>query len=197
MAESQWISRVNFYFLCFNPHHTGEWLKVVEFLIDLKGHDVSILIILANGWKFPEETELSYKWAVSILIILANGWKLHSLLTIAKMSVFQSSSYWRMAERTKVLGRRKLDPSFNPHHTGEWLKESKKYCRLSWNAVSILIILANGWKFASLLRLNCSKLFQSSSYWRMAESLVRGSFNVIVVKFQSSSYWRMAERLIW
>ena len=92
-----------------------------------------------------------------------------------RILMFQSSSYWRMAE--KVVFR--IDDGctavwrFNPHHTGEWLKsptsEDGTY-------------MPTG--------------FQSSSYWRMAEKPLH--FNGVSGRrqFQSSSYWRMAEKYV-
>ncbi len=41
-------------------------------------------------------------------------------------AVFQSSSYWRMAERSLIYSVKLFrTDGFNPHHTGEWMKDSK------------------------------------------------------------------------
>ena len=84
----------------FNPHHTGEWLgSSLAFVPSAKKALVSILIILANGWKVRGgEAVLVWGLAVSILIILANGWKVDKNAYYESLTpAFQSSSYWRMA----------------------------------------------------------------------------------------------------
>ncbi len=136
---------------------------------------VSILIILANGWKDQRKRgRFAAGVHVSILIILANGWKAGMLVTAKALGTkFQSSSYWRMAEKLRGKSPRTLTTAcFNPHHTGEWLKsrESSYPERISGE-------------------------FQSSSYWRMAEKRrTVVTLRSYLLKFQSSSYWRMAEK---
>ena len=123
MAESSHKMNGSRLLPSFNPHHTGEWLKDI-----------------------PENSHIQL------------------------FMVFQSSSYWRMAERTIFILLSSLIYSFNPHHTGEWLKVwltlNKNFWIICFNphhtgewlkdeskstqiysiGVSILIILANGWK---------------------------------------------------
>ncbi len=156
---------------CFNPHHTGEWLKEKErnYWRD-QSVGVSILIILANGWKengkYPVLSADSFnphhtgEWLKAIL----------TFLKIEGVTQFQSSSYWRMAESEYGVYQKIKPNCFNPHHTGEWLKEAKPEATVAvafcfnphhtgewlkvtewvlWAErvyVSILIILANGWK---------------------------------------------------
>ena len=84
----------------FNPHHAGEWLESQQaFSVQNFPQPVSILIMLANGWKAMQDSVVcANAYRVSILIMLANGWKVH-----------ESCTRYHGAH------------GFNPHHAGEWL----------------------------------------------------------------------------
>ena len=117
---------------------------------------------------------------------------------MTEKSVFQSSSYWRMAEKRGMPSLRNTSvKSFNPHHTGEWLKRSQD------KAVRAIHSCFNPHHTGEWLKRQPSShnstgqpvLFQSSSYWRMAEKTVTLLERIVEGKrFQSSSYWRMAEK---
>ena len=133
---------------------------------------VSILIILANGWKKMAtlNNEVTKSFQSSSYWRMAESLGYRQIRYVRWM--FQSSSYWRMAERKSGENNRTIkSQSFNPHHTGEWLKDT---CHFNWwlciVVVSILIILANGWKHKRTIPNSNHNTFQSSSYWRMAES---------------------------
>ncbi len=115
---------------CFNPHHTGEWLESQTHLFNsARKCLVSILIILANGWK-ELWRKLRPKRKPSFNPHHTGEWleRISFRYSTTATRSFQSSSYWRMAEKTSALSYHKEygDTCFNPHHTGEWLKSEDR-----------------------------------------------------------------------
>ena len=108
---------------CFNPHHTGEWLKSRTTDAERKKYESFN----------PHHTG---EWLKSDLGFACGESK----------KKFQSSSYWRMAEKSyEKFIKSPRNMRFNPHHTGEWLKSDANDAQmLLATMVSILIILANG-----------------------------------------------------
>ncbi len=159
----------------FNPHHTGEWLKRSDndgimllnggFNPHRTGEWLKSSTSAKKSWRTPSFQSSSY-WRMAE--------KGETAVQLLRNSGFQSSSYWRMAEKKSPFWfRKEAQRSFNPHHTGEWLKSGVEIRQ------SIVLVP-----------------FQSSSYWRMAEKqLVEPDERFPARRFQSSSYWRMAEKL--
>jgi len=59
--------------------------------------------------------------------------------------------------------------SFNPHHAGEWLESAFTVSAQTVKQVSILIMLASGWKVKDQkITYSITDWFQSSSCWRVA-----------------------------
>ncbi len=128
-----------------------------------------------------------------------------------------------MAEKDRDMSMlATLTGSFNPHHTGEWLKSgegatppttskafqsssywrmAEKFGNITVDAVARMFQSSSYWRMAEkswpATPTNLIWVFQSSSYWRMAEKTGTASKSAINSHlFQSSSYWRMAEKLL-
>ena len=130
--------------LCFNPHHTGEWLKVWSRLLTCRpftGFNPHHTGEWLKALEIPLPPQMHVEFQSS------SYWRMAESLCIEvrcfTIALFQSSSYWRMAERISFAVIRKYCECFNPHHTGEWLKGVQSLIRYAkvFNKFRTIIII--------------------------------------------------------